>query len=112
MKSRRAARRSSAAVRRLSAASDAASSQRRRVGKKTIAGSRWYEPSATNKLAGGISGMRSFILEEQSSCLQFTGILPVIALDYARASDTLLGKLIAGDKNSGAVAANRLFAQP
>src|SRR5438128_2967882 len=61
MKSRRASRRSSAEPRLLKAASDAASSQRRRVGKKTIAGSKLYDPSAANKFAGGISGMRSFM---------------------------------------------------
>src|SRR5437870_9289877 len=61
MKSRRASRRSSFEVRRLNAASDAASSQRRRVGRKTMAGSKLYEPRAVSKAAGGISGMRNFI---------------------------------------------------
>src|SRR4030095_4414450 len=60
-KSRRASRRSSFAVLRLSAASVAASSQRRRVGRKTIAGNKLYEPSAASKVAGGISGIRSLI---------------------------------------------------
>jgi hypothetical protein len=48
-------------VPRLSAASVAASSHRRRVGKKTIAGNKLYEPSAANKVAGGISGIRNLI---------------------------------------------------
>src|SRR5688572_26822015 len=61
MKSRRRSRRSSAVVRRLKAASVAASSHRRRVGRKTMAGSKLYELSAVNNVAGGISGMRSFI---------------------------------------------------
>src|SRR5437763_16070412 len=67
MKSRRASRRSSFEVRRLMDASDAASSQRRRVGRNTIAGSKLYEPSAANKFAGGISGMRSFIIGARAS---------------------------------------------
>src|SRR5947209_7475173 len=66
MKSRRASWRTSAVARRLSAASDAASSQRRRVGRKTIAGNKLYEPSAASRVAGGISGMRSFMFRNQS----------------------------------------------
>src|SRR5205823_770649 len=33
----------------------------RLVGRKTIAGNKLYEPSAASKVAGGSSGMRSFI---------------------------------------------------
>ncbi|PYS29867.1 MAG: hypothetical protein DMF75_16665 [Acidobacteria bacterium] len=66
MKSRRASQRSSPAARRLSAASEAASSQRRRVGRKTIAGNKLYEPNAASNVAGGISGMRSFIFTSKS----------------------------------------------
>src|SRR5882724_1764267 len=61
MNSRRASRRSSVASRRANAASEAALSQRLRVGRKTIAGNKLYEPSAANKVAGGISGMLTFI---------------------------------------------------
>src|SRR2546423_10751152 len=69
MKSRRASRRSSAEPRLLNAASDAASSQRRRVGKNTIAGSKLYDPSAASKVAGGISGMRSFMNQISEAAL-------------------------------------------
>jgi hypothetical protein len=45
----------------MEAASIAAWSQRRRVGIKTIAGNKSYEPRAASNVAGGISGMLSFI---------------------------------------------------
>src|SRR6266849_2987613 len=53
--------------RRLSAASEAASSQRRRVGRKIMAGNKLYEPRAASNVAGGISGMRSFMFGAQAS---------------------------------------------
>jgi hypothetical protein len=35
------------------------------VGRNTIAGNRLYEPSAVSIVAGGISGMRSFIAKDK-----------------------------------------------
>src|SRR6266550_5290194 len=98
MKSRRASRRSSFEVRRLKAASDAASSQRRRVGRKTMAGNKLYELSAASKVAGGISGIRSFmgtkrvrsptVREGKMVHVQRWTIKP-LALPNGRASDTI-----------------------
>src|SRR5687768_16346573 len=87
MKSRRASRRSSAEPRRVKAASVAASSHRRRVGRNTIAGRKLYEPSAVNNVAGGISGIRSFIVVDKY--LGADGASHLVALQGQQPRDSI-----------------------